>query len=867
MAQPTAISPLRPAPRRDARQHLRPRYVRPLLLLLAVLFGAATVTYSCVWMYYVRWEPKAEIGIDTKDTSLVTGTIKIINIYPGSPAEGAGIHVDDEIIAVDGKRLAKAGPNFFQATWLHHRPGDQVTLMLRRAGVSEPLNITVQFRAVPGPGSVKSIADQIVGSYPVMFLVVGLVVLFLRLEDRNAWLLAVLCAAFISVSGLPSSMSTMGSGLRAFVFSYRAIFLGTLSFTFYLFFAIFPRRSALDRRLPWLKWVIGVIALTLTIPGIPFGGPHPWSLISNAVGPERANLGMLVYVYGTIVLTLVSLCWTAARSADVESRRKLRVIVWGTLIGVFPATMVKLVSDVWHVPVPFWINFMVVVLVSLFPLSFAYAVVKYRVMEIPVLLKQSARYVLVRRGFAVVLVLLALTVNLLLGLGLTSIFHIQPAFAISIGGTFGIALAWISAPRVRRTAEGIDRAFFRSAWDARMILQELAHRVTTVTSREDLAPLIEKEVERALHPAFVSLYLRQAESPSLLRAGTGSSSFAPVPLSMSGNRLLQLRHPVDSSEFGDLTASLSELLQPECLVPVLSRSQDLLGLIVLGTKRSEESYTGENKQLLSAVAAQTGLVLESIELARKMAERMEADLRAQQELQIARAVQSKLLPQQTPPLATLDYAGECIQARAVGGDYFDFLDLGHGKVAFVLADIAGKGISGALLMANLQASLRSLSPLAERDFPQFLQSVNRLFVRNTEIANYATVFFGMYDDARRKLRYANCGHNPPILLRSNGAVERLEATATVLGLFEPWDCSAAEVDFHPGDVLAIFTDGITEAADRSDEEFGEGRLLALLRDRDGAGASALLRSILKAVQEFSPGEQADDLTAIVAICH
>ena len=162
------------------------------------------------------------------------------------------------------------------------------------------------------------------------------------------------------------------------------------------------------------------------------------------------------------------------------------------------------------------------------------------------------------------------------------------------------------------------------------------------------------------------------------------------------------------------------------------------------------------------------MALENIALAEKMAERLEAERHAAQEMDIARQVQSKLLPQKMPPLATLEYAGDCLQARAVGGDYYDFLDLGPGRVGFVLADIAGKGISAALLMANLQANLRSQYATALDNLPQLLQSVNRLFYESTEPNNYATLFFATYDDATRRLTYVNCGHNPPVLLRRDG---------------------------------------------------------------------------------------------------
>jgi serine phosphatase RsbU (regulator of sigma subunit) len=211
----------------------------------------------------------------------------------------------------------------------------------------------------------------------------------------------------------------------------------------------------------------------------------------------------------------------------------------------------------------------------------------------------------------------------------------------------------------------------------------------------------------------------------------------------------------------------------------------------------------------------------------------------------------------------LEYAGGCIQARDVGGDYYDFLDLGPGRVGLVLADISGKGISGALLMANLQANLRSQYAVALEDLPGLLRSVNRLFYENTPDNCYATLFFADYDDSSRRLRYANCGHNAPLLLRAGGRLERLAATATVLGLFSDWDCTVAEVLLHPGDLLVMYTDGISEAPDNSGGEFGEARLVDTIRRNFDLPPSGLLATIQTAVQQFSGGRQADDLTMVV----
>jgi serine phosphatase RsbU (regulator of sigma subunit) len=233
-------------------------------------------------------------------------------------------------------------------------------------------------------------------------------------------------------------------------------------------------------------------------------------------------------------------------------------------------------------------------------------------------------------------------------------------------------------------------------------------------------------------------------------------------------------------------------------------------------------------------------------------------------MEIAREVQSRLFPQFLPPLKTLRYTGTCIQARVVGGDYYDFLDLGTGRLGIVLADISGKGIAAALLMANLQANLRSRYMVALEDPHQLLQSVNQLFVANTPEDSYATLFYADYDDANHCLRYANCGHNPPLLLRANGDIERLEPTATVLGLFTRWVCEVKKVSLGPGDVLVIYTDGVTEAPNEAGEEFGESRLMNIVRAHPKIPVKEILSMILNEVQRFSGASQADDLTLVIA---
>ncbi len=235
------------------------------------------------------------------------------------------------------------------------------------------------------------------------------------------------------------------------------------------------------------------------------------------------------------------------------------------------------------------------------------------------------------------------------------------------------------------------------------------------------------------------------------------------------------------------------------------------------------------------------------------------------EIVVARTVQRKLFPREKPKLQTLDYSGRCIQARTVGGDYYDFLDMGDGRVGFVLADVAGKGVAAALLMANLQGSIHNRAGVDVSDLRGLLSSVNHHLFEHTDADRYATLFFGCYHDADRTLAYVNCGHIAPLLLRREGRAERLEATATVLGLFGSWDCSVGQTYMQSGDVLSIFTDGITETLSENGDEFGEKRLLNVLQDNRHQESTEILHSVQRALEQFrSSSCPQDDLTLVVA---
>lgn len=844
---------------------------RELLLALAAILAALTIIYSAAWMYYIRSPISAPVEVGYDGSYSPTG-IEIDRVYPASPAEKSGLKVDDRIVAINGSSANSASrwEELESSTWQSSRPGDPVTLTLQRPGQSQPLAITPRFRARQGTGDTRTIArtiaNQILDSYPLLFLIVGLAVLFLRIEDGNAWLLALLFATFITSADMPAGFSAAPENLRSFLLAYRTLMGSVITGLFYFFFAVFPARSPIDRKVPWLKWALLAIGACLSLGGFRNGDSRALPLILAVLPGRTAENARIVIVYSSIFLGLISLLCNRL-SASKDDLRKIKVLFWGTVVGVTPSAAIALAQDVFHAEPSYWVIVARVVLLFLFPLSFAYAVVKHRVMDIPVLLKRSARYFMVERGFVVLILVVSVGLTLWFGQAFSHYFTAGSKAAIPIGAAFGVLLISGATQVHFRVRTQLDRAFFRSSYDAQQILEDLAAKTLNTSSRDGLAVLLRQNIWDALHPRSMFVYLRASNGELLAYAGNPPAE--AMTLSSTGAGIAELAGRAAPLELISETVRGTQLapLDPECLVPIRGSSGGMLeGVAVLGSRLSEEPYSASDKRLLASVASQAGIAMRGITLGEKMAEQMEAERRTEQEMQIARQVQSRLLPQQAPSLQTLECCGQCIQTRAVGGDYYDFLDFGSGRLGLVLADISGKGMSAALLMANLQANLRGQYALALQDVSHLLRSVNQLFYRNTETSHYATMFFAVYDDRTRRLRYVNCGHNPPILVRANGEVERLSATATVMGLFEEWDCTEAQRELAAGNVLVIYTDGISEAGPNEEEEYGEERLIATTRKHREQSAGEILDNILNDVQHFSCGRQADDMTLIVSRC-
>jgi sigma-B regulation protein RsbU (phosphoserine phosphatase) len=277
----------------------------------------------------------------------------------------------------------------------------------------------------------------------------------------------------------------------------------------------------------------------------------------------------------------------------------------------------------------------------------------------------------------------------------------------------------------------------------------------------------------------------------------------------------------------------------------------------------------DNSRLLEILEKQIELGRERREARRRATEEKHAREEAvhhlqeqEREIAEAKAIQERLLPREIPRLTGYEVATSWQSARMVSGDYFDVLALGEDMRGLCIADVAGKGIPAALLMSNLQAAVRGLSsPSLAPDL--LCNSLNSLVWKNTHTDRFITLFYAQLDGSARRLRYANAGHNAPIVVRASGSHERLQEGGGVLGVFEEQSFGLGTVDLAPGDRLVLFTDGVTEASNREGEEFGERRLLSLLEEHRALSANAIKEKIAAAISEFSGGHLTDDATLLI----
>jgi sigma-B regulation protein RsbU (phosphoserine phosphatase) len=636
-----------------------------------------------------------------------------------------------------------------------------------------------------------------------------------------------------------------------------------------------------------VKWlVISPVVVTVIAETAVFDFVARWDAdaafeLHNAFDPigPYVRASFLLFTVGFFVI----MAYRTFSEREPDARRRLLLLATGSAVSLVPTVVfLALFLAGRRVMIQNWLAVPIVSLLSaamvfLFPLTMAYVIVVHRAMDVRVVVRQGVQYVLARGGIRLIQLTLIIAVSIaassLLSAGAeglrVAIVVAGVAAVVAIGGRF--------ADRLRGW---VDRRFFREAYDAEQILGELATQVRTMVETQPLLQTVVQRVADTLHVPHVAILLNEgARLRPAYAVGYADTPRVVIPEEGVVVRRLQrdsharVRFDDPDSWVRDLSEEEREslaVLHADILLP-LSVNQRVLGVLSLGQKRSEEPYSNSDLRMLGSVVTQAGLALENSRLTSAIAAQIAEREKRQRELEIAREVQQRLFPQDHPAVPGLEFAGACRPALEVGGDYYDFLSLSPTELGIAIGDISGKGIPAALLMATLRAFLRGQTISGEKNLAEMMCNLNTLVYESSATNRYATFFLARYDSATKALAYVNAGHNPPIVFRACGRqppeVLRLDTGGPVIGLLPACTYEQGNITLEKGDVLIAFTDGISEAMNAHDEEWGEERLIEAVMSGRTLAPSALISNVLAAADAFAgEARQHDDMTLVVARC-
>jgi sigma-B regulation protein RsbU (phosphoserine phosphatase) len=801
--------------------------------------------------------------------------------------EAAGIPSGSRLASLNGVNYT--GRAQWESVLDPAEPGETVEIGYVRLD-GTPGTATVTLRPLkllfPAMGSTGFTVQMVLLSFvmPLVCIVIGAWVVALKPLESNAWL-ALLLLTFPEVVFLQPGNAYGGWLLFRGLWYHTFQYIGAPALL--LFGVYFPERSRLDARARWVKWLIllallgtGVIIFLDLYREYYAGGNTPAFIRLEAQVEPITNFLNLLCVILYIVLVLDKL--RSASTAD--ARRRLRVLSVGTGTGMAALLITfvllpRLGLDT-HNGQHLWIKYTGASLFMVAPLSLGYVVLVQRALDVRILLRTGTRYMMAR------VTLFAMQAAVFGVIGYRLLFHPagtdQSTFARLAGPILFAALILVFRSKLRKPIQDwVDRRFFREAYDSERVLSELSDEVRKFTEAEPLLETVTRQVAETLHVKQIGMLLRAHDGFELKQA-MGVPMNGRVILRSSSSTIRNLANTNSPAKLyredpdawylmaDDLEREALDALNAELLLPLAGRNR-LMGVMALGPKRSEAAYSRSDLSLLQTVAGQTGLALEVSELAHSLAAEAAQRERVNREIEIAREVQERLFPQQMPRLENASVAGACRPAQGVGGDYYDVIPLEDGRIGLAIGDVSGKGISAALLMASLRASLRGVTLDGPRDFAKLMHKVNRLVYEASASNRYATFFFAAYDPVTCKLDCVNAGHNPPFVLRKNGAgtqVLRLEADGPVVGLLLDAPYTEQTLTLEEGDLFVAYTDGISEAMTRHDEEWGEERMIAAAEAVADRPADAVLRAVFAAADKFTAGAaQHDDMTMLILKLH
>lgn len=843
-------------------------------LFLIPLF-AACLFYQISYTIVVVWKEARPAHIVNSPFHSDDGTVS----SETPEAEKAGLHRGDRVLQVDAQSLR--GERDLQVALRRHQPNQMLSVTVLSKGQTAPRKLELPL--TPSGPPTNDLQDWIITctitAVLLLCVFIGVYAAAMLPADPRA---LVLFALLVSTAQMVRSASWFHFPRGLWEFAEIFALAGSITWSFWLlcFGLIFPEPFAWDLRRPWLKWLfLGPIAVLqcLTVVGA-FSGFYSYQAF-----PEVLDFPLLHNVIipgGSVAFFFTALGMKLGRAKTSDAQRRLRILMIGSMVSLSPVGCLVAYMGLTNKAdsqIPQWIMIPICILFCLFPITLGYVIIVERSMNLRMAIRQGVRYALARSGMRVLVGLLFVGAMFALNaLIVGSAIRKDAQLAIFIG--LILVLVFLVRKTRSQLMVWIDRRFFREAYNAQMILEHLSDTVRSIVDEREMLDTVARRISDSLHvPRFAVLlngadgfrpvYSLGFEAPAQLNLPADSKTVEIVTQTAEPPQIYFERrdnwvHSTPADELVTLQA-----LHAQLLLPVGSK-QRLLGILSLGPKLSEEPYSSSDLQLLRSVATQTGLALENSRLTKAIATEMAHRETLSREIEIAREVQERLFPQRLPAIAGIDFSGACRPALGVGGDYYDFLELANGDLGIAIGDVSGKGIAAALLMASLQASLRGQAMMGQGDLARLMTNVNQLVHEATTSNRYATFFYGQYQRDSRTFRYVNAGHNAPFVLRRSADgpthVIRLDTGGPVVGLFPKAPYQEGSVALEPGDIFVGFTDGISEAMNGKDEEWGEERLIPAVARNAGCRAADIIPNLMAEADRFVSGApQHDDMTIIV----
>jgi sigma-B regulation protein RsbU (phosphoserine phosphatase) len=546
-------------------------------------------------------------------------------------------------------------------------------------------------------------------------------------------------------------------------------------------------------------------------------------------------------------------------------RRSVRWVLPGTALGILPPLVLAAILNLNpSIEIPgdryAFVTFLLV------PLSFAHAIFRYGLMDLELVVKRSVVYTALTALLVTVYYLVAEVLGAWIvertGTGRT---------VLSFTVVFAAALLFV--PARDRIQEFVDRTFYRERYSYRRTLRTFSNALATMMERDELVGLLVNRLPEVLDVDRAALFVRSGTDGGPLQLtetrGVGEEelplpTYRPSPGLCSWWREFDGPIPVDAVHHADHLQRLSEAERETIaaigasVIVLLPREREIEGILLLGPKRSDDRYRAQDLEMLATLGDQAGTALSSSRLYEEALERR----RLEEELAVARRIQRTLLPSQVPRPEGIEIAAMTRPCRQVGGDFYDFLDLGSNGLGLAVADVSGKGVPAALILSGLQATLRAEACPESRPEP-VVRKINERLCADVQPGSFASLLYGHLDPSDRTFRYVNAGHPAAIVVRRDGTLTRLETGGILLGVESTADYRAGVEQFEPGDMLLLYSDGVTDVLNEDDEEFGS-RLEALVPRLAHLSGGAVIESIVSAVETFVGGSLPDDLTILVA---